>query len=96
MDDYSSKITDKSNDSSSPLLVRITVVDPYLEEEVKGRSQLNDEIDNEVRSDFSNVEIPKHEFDKGVQDIECTKSELKVKQYIATMIPAYGHKDHNI
>ena len=88
-----SKSTDKSDASLSFPTVRITIVDPPSEEESATWSSLNDEITNEVvRSELANVEIPKEEFDKGIQDIGCSKEELKVKCYRAEMIPAYRPK----
>ena len=96
MDD-DSKSTDKSDDSSSPPIVQITVVDTLSEEEVAAGSSLNNDINNEeARSDFENVEIPKHKFIKHIQDVGCTKNELKVKRYRAVMILAYGTKENKV
>lgn len=94
MDNDNIKISDQGNNLSSPPLVQITVLDPFLEEEAVRGSSLNDNIDNKIRCEFANVEIPKHEFDKRIQDIGCTKSEFKEKQYQVAMIPAYIPKVH--
>ena len=92
-----SESTDNSDDSLSFPTVRITVVDPPLEEEASTRPSLNEDITNEViRSEFANVEIPKDEFVKRLQDVGCSKEELKVKRYRAAMIPAYGPKENKI
>lgn len=40
------------------------------------------------------VEIPQEEFSKQIQDVGCTKEELKVKRYRAMMIPVYGKKEY--
>ena len=96
MDD-DSKRSDKSDDSSSPPTVRITVVEPPSEEEAAPASSLNDDINNEyLNSQFANVEIPKQEFNKRIQDVGCSKKELKVKRYKSNMIPGYGPKEKNI
>jgi len=92
MDDDSER-SDKSNDSSSPPIVRITVVEPPSEEEAAPASSLNDDINNEyLDSEFANVEIPKQEFHKRIQDVGCSKEELKVKRYESNIIPGYGPK----
>ena len=88
-----SEAADKSKDSSSPPLVRIQVVDPTEDEDVTRESSLNDELDNEVSTEFANVEIPQEEFYKRIQYVGCAKEELKVKRYRAMMIPAYGSKE---
>jgi len=93
MEDDTSEPSDKSENSSSPLLVRIQVVEPTEDEDVTRESSLNDELDNEVSPEFANVEIPQEEFYKRIQDVGCTKEELKVKRYRAMMIPAYGPKE---
>ena len=53
------------------------------------------DIERESNSgiDFSNVEIPREEFKKRIQDKGCAKAELKVKRYKGSMIPAYGPKE---
>jgi len=91
MDDNSER-TEKSNDSSSPPIVRITAVEPSLEEEAASSSSLNNDINNE----FANVEIPKHEFKKRIQNVNCAKEERKVKRYKSNIIPGYGPKGKKI
>ena len=90
--------TSESNDSLSPPLVRIQVVKPTEDEDkdVMRETSLNEEQDNEVNTQFANVEIPQEEFAKRIQDAGYTKEELKVKHYRATMIPAYGPKENKI
>ena len=88
--------TSKSDDSLSPPLVAIQVVqlteDKY--EDVTRETSLNEESENEVNTQFANVEIPQEEFSKRIQDVGCTKEDLKVKRYRLMMIPAYGTKEN--
>ena len=79
--------------SSSPIQARIEVVIGTEDEELTRESSLNDELENEASPVFANVEIPEEEFNKRIQDVGCTKEELKVKRYRSMMVPAYGPKE---
>ena len=93
MEDDTSEPSNKSQTSSSPILARIEVVEPTEDEELTRKLSLNDELDSEACPVFANVEIPQEEFYKRIQDVGCTKEELKVKRSRAMMIPAYGPKE---
>jgi len=90
--------TSESNNSFSPPLVAIQVVQPTEDEDedVTRETLLNEELDNEVSTQFDNVEIPQEEFAKRIQDVGCTKEELRVKRYRGMMIPAYGPKEKKV
>ena len=69
-----------------------TVVDVIDTTPVASASTMLDDIEDESNDRYANVVIPVVEWNNRLQDMGCTKDELKIKRYKGSLIPARGPK----
>ena len=91
---------DNESDSDSIALVRLQVItnDPDTDQNktdgaVTGSTTRRDiEVEEQERK-YANIMIPTHEWNNRIQDVGCSKVELKVKRYKGSNISPYGPKE---
>ena len=91
---------DNESDSDSIALVRLQVITNDSatgqlgkDGAVTGTTTRSDIEVEEQEGKYANIMIPTHEWNNRIQDVGCSKVELKVKRYKGSNISPYGPKE---